>query len=781
MITDAPPIPQNGIPLQPVRDGRAPSYRLKNAADAQTLCANLWQAAQMRNLKNSAIQGQIDGNPPYSPTKMRAQGRAGDPNFNTLEAKALLSTALVPYYDLFAGATHYLDARTDFGSSKERSKWSGIINEEFDRLLSRWPSFDYVMQQMIRDFLLFGKAYLSWDDDRSWRFSKVSFYRVLVPDATSINLDELDVVVVLQDWPVHKLWEKISDRSSARALGWNISETLQAIEGAVPVDPSTPNDPIASQQQLRDNDLYVSSKSSKVQTATLYVREIPTGKWSECMVRRNTVPNDTQRPPPAGYMFEKRARYDSLLEAVVPFFFETLDGSWNGASGLGRDIFTLMQLKDRLACTQAQSVFLRNSLVLQPRQALDKSRMNLLQIGAVTWVPEGVEVLQSTILGDIESTIAVTREMSAMIQRNTGIYMPTIEKEQGQGNPQTLGEFNTKFAQAMTLSNAAVNRFYAQLDRFYQEMFKRVISPDPRDNMASKEAKMFLKRLDDRDVPREALKKMASIRAWRNIGNGSVAARQQALSNFMGLYPQLHANGQESLLRDIISTSGSQSQVERYMPPDDWDGVPNDQEWAAMQENAAMKIGAPALWTPSQNNIIHAETHLTAASQAAASLQQGAPMIEVLTFLDAVGPHVTMHLQRESANPMSKQQVAALGKQLNRLASFTDKLKAQVKQQAEQQAKQQQRTQQALSDQQLSQMEVEGKLQLSRAKAAELVRLKGERQQADIGLKVQRQQADIALADADTAASIQRDNAIATAELELERLESANKAKSNDK
>src|SRR5687767_7854026 len=97
------PFPQTMIPLAPLTGTKPPKRRLDDAVKAQTLVASLWQAAQERNLKMAAIQGQIDGNPPYSPVRMRAAGRASDANFNTLEAKAVRSAALVPYYDLFAG------------------------------------------------------------------------------------------------------------------------------------------------------------------------------------------------------------------------------------------------------------------------------------------------------------------------------------------------------------------------------------------------------------------------------------------------------------------------------------------------------------------------------------------------------------------------------------------------------------------------------------------------------------------------------------------------------
>lgn len=735
--------PRTGLPLEqfPAK-GPPPSRRLKSPLDAQQLISLLWDANEKRNLHNAAIQGQLDGNPPYSPTKMRAAGRAGDPNFNTLEAAALLDTALVPYHDLFSGDRHFVRAVTSFGEGEANVMYSRIISEEIDTTLQRWKNFDFMMQQMQRDFVAFGRGYLSWEKETSWRFKKVAYYRVMVPDSAEIDLDRFEgPLIVLHKWPVSALWGMIRDQEAATAVGWNVKEVMKALALAIPVDPTVPLDPVAAQQQLRDNDIYVSAKSSTVQTATIYIKEF-NGKWSEYMVTRD---HNKNVPNPPGWLLERPSKHESLLDLIVPFFLRILDGSWNSSSGLGRDIFVPMQLKDRLACSQAHAAFLRSSLVLQPRQALDKSRLNLLQVGATTWVPEGVEVLQSTILGDIESAMVVSRELSSTIERNTGIYRPSIERTT-KGNPATLGEFEIRTAAAAALSSSTINWFYSQLDRLYEQLVKRLIktskSPESQEEWI-KEAKAFRKRVIDRGVPEAALDKIDSVRAWRVIGNGSAMMRQQTLNGFLSLYPMLPEDGRVNLLEDIVASSGSQAQVERYIRTSDQENLPSDQVNTALLENAALKIGAPITWTPTQNNIIHATTHLAAGANAAAALEQGANPLDVLAFMDAIGQHTAVHLQREASNPMSKQALSALEKQWTDLAKITDQLRKRVDEQTVQQAQQQEKMQETISDAQIKQMAEQAKTEISREKASALIELKAQRQAAELFLKAQRQEAEI--------------------------------------
>lgn len=823
--------------MVPVMEGKPPKRRIKSASEAQTIVANLFRANLQRNTMWASIQGQIDGNPPYNPSKLRDMGRASDPNVNTLEAKAIRSSALVPFYDLFAGGQKYVEARlappgatetdSDYDGTSNSARYngadvtstpndpnydpvrlsedSGIVSEEYDRMLRRWNNFENVMYTGLTDFVTFGRMHLPWECYDSWRFRRIPYHRVLTPDATPIDLEEMELVVILQNYTVARLYGMIRDEATAKSAGWDIDETMNAITRAVPVDPTVPNDPIAVQQMVRDSDIYVSARSATVQTATLLVKEM-SGKWSELVIRRDQIPgsvnatddsnaNASVRDP--AYMFAAYERYDSLVDCLPSLFFEVSDGTWNSASGLGRDIYSLMQLKDRLFCTQAHSVFLRNSLVLQPKQALDKSRLNLLQIGAVTWLPENVEVHQGTILGDISSTIAVSQEMDKMVERNTGIYRPTLQQERG--NPDTLGEFQMKFAQATVLSTSAINRFYSQMDRLYSTQYKRVLKcglkKTPGKTEYEKEAQLFVKRCEARGVSRDQLKRLDFIRAFRSIGQGSQAMRQQTLQNLMSVYQLLPANGQENLLEDVIRTSTSQHQVERYLPDADRRKLPSDQLAYALLENAALRANAPVSWTPSQNNVIHAQAHLQAGAQAAAAAQQGADPHDVVGFIDAIGAHTAVHLQRLQMDPMAKEAFKVLQGQWKQLAAVNDKLKQAIMAMPKQQQALAQQQNEILTDAKVKMLDVQLKNQTSQQKAAATLQLKAQRQQAELALKAQNQQAqqalqaqqiqadtafkaqaaqtDATLADAETAASIQREVARTASELAMRRAEHA--------
>src|SRR5438046_1485514 len=183
--------PKTGSGLSTVTDeGKAPRSRIEDFQAALTICEDLRRASEPRNLKAARIKSQIDGNPPYNPQRQKEAGMKGFPNFNTLEAKAYLSSALVPYYDLFASAPHHVEVTLDQRDPNLRDDWSRIVTEELHRTLSASSWFELNMWKMLHDFVGFGKGFLIWPDNVTHRFKRVSWARVLFPDYTDVEQQE---------------------------------------------------------------------------------------------------------------------------------------------------------------------------------------------------------------------------------------------------------------------------------------------------------------------------------------------------------------------------------------------------------------------------------------------------------------------------------------------------------------------------------------------------------------------------------------------------------------
>ena len=697
--------PTTALPLATLSpEGKAPKSRINSAADAVVIAQSLIYSNRERARVNAKVKGMLDNNPPYDSAKLKQNAQSYRANVNFGEGDSMVSAGLVPYYDLFAGAEHLAEVKL-YLDNPDDALWKGkVISEEFDCLLKKYKAFGFHMAGVLHDFVAFGKGFVMWPNDWGWHFKRVTHNRVFVPDTVDATVEELELLCIRQKKQCHKLWEDIQ-RPGAAEAGWDKEAVASAIFNAQPEERRTQtNDTLAYeyvQQMMRDKDILEGTKLPTVPLAHLYVKEFD-GKITHIIVEeftRQTVNQSNNGPikddsPQPKFLFKKLGRYEHMREALCGFFFETLDGSWNGVKGLGHKIYAPIEIKNRLLCKTVDNAFLSGGITLQAKDAQSKQKTALVQAGDFNIIPEGYDVQNAQIFARSDGLIGTNQLLDQTIVSNTGIYRSKMDKPQG--NPRTAKEVEVQFQNATTLSNSGVSRFYEQCDPFYEELFRRVTKKKPVDSDKSEEAEAvreFFRRCKKRGVIEADFKAVESVRAVRNIGNGSVFQRQQLVEGFTPFVPMLTEGGKEAWMTDLVAAKFGQGAVSRYMPEKDKQLRPNDQQAMAMLENAALKTGAPVAWTPTQNNVIHATEHLKAMAAAAASLDQGADPMTVLHFMEAAGPHVQIHLAHLQMDESRKAEYEALNDKFKQLAQFTDDLAGHV--QDSQQEQQQQAQEQA--------------------------------------------------------------------------------------
>jgi hypothetical protein len=755
--TEAPKLDNLNL-IKPEVGTKMKGSRLNDPKRAQELGQKLISQNGERSRKNALLKGQIDGNLPMNPLKLKAAGQSWRTNVNFGEAKASVSAALTPYYDLFTGSKWYFTAETKFGQNvKERNDYSQAITEEADYYVREWDGFEFNMHSMLFEMVTYGKGFVHWPiDQKDWRFQYLAQHLLLVPDNTKAHGSKVTVAVIRQDYLIHELWHLIN-KPNAENAGWNIQFAKRCIEHAYAPNRGSGGagssnghyDYEAVQQRIKDNDICEGLEAEKIPVFHILVTEL-NGKVSHFIVPETPIPNGdvknvTTEKNAVDFLYKGVEDYDNFLHVITPFFFETLDGSWNGANGLAKELYAAIEIKNRLTCATVDSAFLRGSIVMQAVDSTSLEKASLMQIGPFSIIPSGFTIQNNTVSGDIEGPVMVDSLLDNKLQTNTGIWRGRRDKPQG--NPRTAEEVRIDFNQSATLSNSAVNRFYLTLDRLYTELMRR-LAKDPE----------FIKRCKERGIPKQALEEIKCVKAHRAVGNGSAFMRQQALKELGPLVPMMPESGRLEWARDTASSTTNSYTAQRYFPnPGDDVGKTDHAAWAAL-ENAALTIGAPVTWTQSQNNVIHAQTHIEFAAAAAQSLQEGGDPMKVLSTLDTVGPHALLHVEKLEGDEIHKTEFKALGEELKRLMSIADELRGEIKRQAQQSAQAQQQAmekqQQAMTDAEIKLMKAQSDMKIKETKAAQQLEHK----------QVAHAQKTL-LTDAKTAASIAQSQAKMEAQL----------------
>lgn len=741
------------IPLKDVEDGKIVKRRLPTAALARELVDSIRTANRDMLALHAVIKGMFDGNRPYNSAKLRAAGQSNRTNVNFLIGKSICDTALAPYYDLLKSVPYEAAIVLDAGTaSAEKSQ---IAIEEFHNLIATDRDYNFGLWALLSDFVRYGRAFAGWDDE--WDFSPRHWpeHLVLFPDGVRLTIKELEVFVVRQQVNTSTLYRwALKYPEESRKRGWDTKQVWEAIKQANPYDPANADDSIALQGAYKDMDLAGYARQKTVDLAHIYVKEF-SEKWSHYIITEDQIPIE--------FLFEGFERYDHVQQIMAPFIFQSLDDTWKGATGLGRDILPICQLGDRLRCNRVDNADMRGSIIMQPTTASASQKIGLVRIGPLTVLPPGYQVQQAAIVGDIEGLMVVGKDLDDVLEKQTGIYRPALQ--QGGGNPPTATQYTAMFSQAQQLTNSAVGRFYLQYDGMLEAMYRRAVNTpkgllsSPRYAAVSK----FLRTCEERGVTRAELQKYVSVQAYRATGNGSPIMRLSSLMTLLNpaVAQRLPAEGYMRLIDDVIAASTNPTNIARYNPPADEQTGAQEQTRLATLENVAFKSGVQVPVADTDDHVDHAQTHLADAAQTAASVQQGGDPMAVVRQLDAAGPHTAEHIKRLAGDKTRPGAARVLAEQWAQMAKVAEVLKKRIIQQAEEARQGQQKMAQAQAIQQGQDPDIQIKaaktaanIKIAQQKTAAQLAMKREKHDAEMAVIGEQHAQDLALADAKTASDI---------------------------
>lgn len=764
-MTAAPPqtaptgVDTSGVQLAPPPvKGPLPKSRLTSASQAMSIYWNLHRANQARNGYGAYLQGVADGNPPHRQSTLRSNGQGWRANFSTGESKARKDTAKTPYYDLFSSGPSYCEIRTDVEGNLDAASASGRITIEFHRMLKRWPGFDLNFWKMLDDFVGFGRGWLYWMDMDTPRFKRVPWWRVRFPDGTDVDPETWETFTIEHIYSPVNLNAYIRDEEAAQEEGWNPEQVRKALTSACPKDPQGAEDAMMVQQMIRDQDIGLMYRANTVQAASVYQKEWD-GSWSRMLIQTAKEPSAEEKLGEKDWLYYKHKVADDVSQLIAPFIFEVETGSINGLGGILRDITDQVKVKNRMRCEQVNNSLLRSTILLQAQNSSSRVKGGLVTVGGgVTLIPEGLAIQQSSIVGDIQSTMLVDEAMSRELDVNTGIFRPQQEKPSG--NPEPLGTTQLRFAQSSVLTNSAVNRFQIQMDWLFAEVYRRATQDLPRSSDPGiKAAIEFQKRCLDRGVSRKQLETPVSVTAVRIIGNGSPGMRQQLTAELANFLPvlQLGQRGLKNFARMIIAARGGQDTVEQLMPAADEADLPTEQDREALQENTSIKVGSQVLVIENDDHAIHLRRHFEAAFGALQAAQQGGDLAEAAAFIQAALPHIGEHIAKLT-NPQQQKAAVQMAKQLEQGLNELLQAIEQQKQGEEQQA-------QAMSDIQLKAAQTQASIADKQAKTQAGIQEKAIKTQQGLAINAANAQQKMGIADADAASGILRKNAESQAKI----------------
>jgi len=739
--------------------GERPSSRIGNATNARSLVGRLKYEDETRMYRASREAGLMDGNPPWSQQRLSDLGQGHRANFNLRESEGIVEAAKTPYYDLVFEVPYF--ARIEFGLEGADpnliSNWSDIISEEYSETLLTWDGFDQNIQLHQWQMVVNGVGPIFWPHYIGWHAQAIKSRKVLVPQETKSNVDDLELCVILHSYRADEL-DQFIQKGAAKdesSDGWQVSLCKQAIIDSAQREMRNTWG-VANydlyQRAIRTGDLFYGiHRSDRIYVASLFIKEFG-GKVSHYMVTdQNLGHNDEVSTYPeeeTGYLFKRRNKYNNFSEVVCPFFFDTgPDGTWHSVKGLGPKIYDFCDISNRTFCQMLDGSVIGSGITLETADANAMEETQLALVGGATVVSPGYKVVQTRIAESLNGAMVMRRELHNTMQSNTGSYRQRTEEE---SKEPTLGQAQMNFQQQTILNKGSTNRYYFNLDKYHRETLRRMLDPAQSDSIpGGREAKEFKGRCIARGIPEQILSygMIRKVTSSRSLGYGSPQLRDMATKELVALVPFMDEVGRNHALRARASALpgiGMHS-VDMFFPPIEKSGVPNAHTALAVLENNALRtLHGRVQIEPQQNHSIHFDVHNEDVQEDLKDPQRH--ITEKLTHAEQAGGHMAQHLKAIEGDPTRKAEVDQKKKTLGELAKTTDQLSQQVQEWAKAQQEGQNGQQPSTADQALI------------AKTHGELAIKAAKQKADEALKARGQQFKEKLADSKTAADIRRKN-----------------------
>ena len=733
--------------------------RFANATSLSQYYYRLYEEDQMRAKQRVKVQGQVDGNPPYDPAKLRDQGQAWRSNVNAREAEAIRNDNASALWSLLfttpqliaLKATAKLLDQIQPALRDQMDEWALIIAENYTDMLMRWDDFYFNVMLNTNDIVTFGLGPMVWPDEIDWRFKSIPHASMLLSPRSKASLDQQTCVFLRDSLSLSQCLGIIENEDLSTSRGWDVEKMKEAVVRRFAANDSPIRDGLyqksyweSFQQQIKNSDTnLMATWDDGLFIVRALVKEGTEGKISHYIIQDF---KGTQ-----AYLQKSVCKYDSMRNILGMIFFNIGDGYVRSVRGQSQMAYPLVELSTRFFNTTMDAAMLSGSIIVT-NQGSDSDDMRLIRMGPITRLPKNVSPVQTSFAPRLDQMISMRGMTNQILNNNTGVYKRQME--QPGERERTATEVQTQTEKEGMLLNYQVLQFYIHWRRVHAEIIRRLLAKDYPESWGGGELrKEFMSKCVAMGVPKQLLESdYWNVDCVPAIGNGSgnrMAAITRELVNMSG---QLDERGRNNATRDHVASLVGWSLADRYASAENRDAVPSQATNQAGMENNFFALGKPVEPAADDWHMVHIAAHLQPLMEVARAWQafqsgQGQQMdpTNLVTMFGMALQHIGLHIQYVSANKWLKGLVNQLKPTLKQLADVYVSMNKYVENQQKQQMAQQQQQQQAMAaaqqgaqgltaDQQIRMKEVEGELQIKSMKAQGDIQIRRDKMIATVQL-----------------------------------------------
>lgn len=437
---------------------------VKDAAQAFEIAKALEIENRDRNKQNARIMDRYNAERPHNPSALEAEGLAWKNNFSTKPLPHLIDK-VAPRFVAAVKGMRYLTASAFPDNVPGASAKTEAFRAEITKVCRTREGWNDFLSEVAQENALFGFTSVSWHDEFSWFPKHFRQDKFFVPRGTKHYASSAQIYVYKEDFLIHELFKFIEDPNAAKVAGWNVENTVEALNSATP-------DTIRSKAMgyeriyadLQRELTIGSSFTNGARMVTVYgvlAVEI-TGKVSHYIVSEKDGKE----------LFTREDRFESMADASSFYSFQHGDGKLHGSKGIGREVYNMAGALDRARNDVVDRLQMAGKVIVScDEKQIKRFRMSVL--GNAIIISNAFAVSSTRIDGDVEPFLKLD-----------SFFTELLDQIAGSASPKALeGERVTKAAVELYASreeerrDAVIDRFLSQFARMMNTIQRRMCDP----------------------------------------------------------------------------------------------------------------------------------------------------------------------------------------------------------------------------------------------------------------------------------------------------------------
>lgn len=620
--------------------GRPTRRSISDATMAANVVKTIISSSRNRQIINSRILAKYNAERPYDAYKLEAEGLGWRSNFTTKPLPTMIEKVAPRFVSAIDGLKYFTNARLPNRYQNATQK-----SEKFRDAITRTIRARKGWRTLIEDIAfynsLFGHTIVAWLDAYTWFPKHFKYEESFLPDGTKDDVRWAQVIVLKEVYLPHELFAQIEDKEAAKDAGFNIINTIEAINNASPSqirDRLNVGGTLEAWYQNAIRELTIGASymagASVVTVYSLLAREV-TGK-----VSHYRLAGEGLKP-----IMEREDAYDSMGDAAAFYSFQKGIGTMHGSKGVARDIYEMAGMLDRTRNEIVDRTIMSGKTLVQGDiKRIHTFKMNV--VGSTVIIPNGWAVLEQKIDGNVEPFIKLDGYFKQLINELVG-STSTPNPDVGEGM-RSSAAWALLAQREEEGKDVKLTRFLEQFVTMIGTMQKRLCDPDT----IEQDAKDMQKDLLD-VMTREELDILAQQPASGTVKDLTPFERQLIIATCTEKRGNPAYNQHQLEVEDITARAGADFAERVLLPVQD----PTEQAEQMRQQDLELVLlgqGHPVPVSPRDNHLIHLSVLMPSAEQAAGQMAQG----EFATgTMEAILAHITEHYNQAVQQGVKKEQL----------------------------------------------------------------------------------------------------------------------------